>query len=417
MDSVIGVQVRGIAAGGSGVADLPDGRVVFVPRTAPGDRASIRLVKDRSSWALGVLEHLDEPSVERRPPLCSRYTECGGCQLQHLPYAEQLRWKGQIVADALERIGGIEGMTPPDVVPSPKEMGYRNRISYTLRRLRGGRLVAGFHALGRPAHVVDIHNECVLPRPRLAGAWRALRSAWGPGARLLPQGGRLRLTVRETSEGVALLVDGGEDGWSATALARAVPELNAIWHLASGASKSGPRLLEGAFDEGGPEFAQVNSEAASLLRAHVTAVAGEAGQAVDAYCGAGAFGRDLATQGWTVVGIERDPAACDGALRHAPEGFTVRQGSVESLLADCLPADLLILNPPRAGVGPESLRTVLDSGPSRVVYVSCDPATLARDVAGLGDRYEVDDVRCFDLFPQTAHVETVLVMTARESSG
>ncbi len=93
MTSLIGVRVRGIAAGGSGIADLPDGRVVFVPRTAPGDRASIRVVKSRPRWAEGALEHLDEPGPERRPALCALYSECGGCQLQHLPYAEQLVWK------------------------------------------------------------------------------------------------------------------------------------------------------------------------------------------------------------------------------------------------------------------------------------------------------------------------------------
>jgi tRNA/tmRNA/rRNA uracil-C5-methylase (TrmA/RlmC/RlmD family) len=184
-DSVIGVTVRGIAAGGSGVADLPDGRVVFVPRTAPGDRASIRIVKSRPRWAEGALDHIDEPSPERREPPCRLFSQCGGCQLQHLPYSEQLVWKARIVADQLSRIGHLEGVEPPEVVASPLETEYRNRISFTLRRLRGGLVVAGFHALGRPAHVVDVKGEGVDGAARRmgdGGATPAIRRAAPPHA-------------------------------------------------------------------------------------------------------------------------------------------------------------------------------------------------------------------------------------------
>jgi 23S rRNA (uracil1939-C5)-methyltransferase len=415
LDDLIEVDVRGIAAGGSGVADLPDGRVVFVPRTAPGDRVRIRIVKSRPRWAEGRLEQLDEPSVERRAPLCTLYSECGGCQLQHLPYAEQLRWKGQIVADALTRIGGLGDVAPPEVIPSPKEIGYRNRVSFTLRRLHGGRVVAGFHALDRPSKVIDVAGQCVLPEPRLRDVWKALRGGWGPGARLLPGGGRLRLTLRQTSEGVALVVEGGDGSWSAADLGAAVPQLTAIWHRPARA-QGGPRLLEGVFDEGGPAFAQVNTEVASAMRAHVLEMAGTGERAIDAYGGVGVYGRSLAERGWTVTGLERDPAACEEAARGAPVGFSVVQGSVEAGLAGALPADLVILNPPRTGLHADVVRIISAGRVPRIVYVSCDPATLARDVAGLTARYRVGEVRCFDLFPQTAHVETVLVLTATEEA-
>jgi 23S rRNA (uracil1939-C5)-methyltransferase len=412
MGSLIGVTVRGIASGGAGVADLPDGRIVFVPRTAPGDRASIRLVKSRPRWAEGSLQHLEEPSSQRRPPLCALYAKCGGCQLQHVPYAQQLHWKGRIVVDALTRIGHLTDVEVPEVVPSPQETEYRNRVSFTLRRLRGGLVVAGFHALGKPAHVIDVKGECVLPRPALQGAWKALRTGWGQGARLLPATGRLRLTLRETSEGVALVVDGGEDSWSAAELAASVPRLSAIWHR-SGASTSEPRLLEGVFDDGGPAFVQVNPEVADLMRDHVAEIAGSGERAVDAYCGMGGYGRLLAEKGWTVMGIERDPAACVEAARASPDGFSVLQGTVESLLADALPADLLIVNPPRTGLDPDVIRIIAGGGAKRIIYVSCDPATLARDVASLACQYALGSMMCFDLFPQTAHIETVLAMTAR----
>jgi 23S rRNA (uracil1939-C5)-methyltransferase len=416
MDEPVPVTVRGIAAGGAGVADLPDGRVVFVPRTAPGDRATIRIDRSRSRWAEGSLCELIEPAAERRGALCALYDRCGGCQLQHLPYALQLEWKGRVVADALQRIGHLGAIEPPIVVASPRETGYRSRVTFTLRRLAGGRVVAGFHALGRPAHVVDVRGECVLPRPGLVEAWQALRGGWGDGARLLPSGGRIRLTLRAEDDGVALVVEGGARGWSAADLARAVPELDTIWHVPSGRSE-GPRPVAGARGAETPAFTQVNPEAAALLVDHVVGLAGEAASVVDAYSGAGAYSIPLAGQGVRVTAIERDPAACEAArARAAAAGlgdFTVIEGAVEDHLQDALPADLLVLNPPRTGLTSMVVDAVRAARPPRVVYVSCDPATLARDVAGLTGAYAPVSLRAFDLFPQTAHVESVFELGLR----
>jgi 23S rRNA (uracil1939-C5)-methyltransferase len=413
VESRLTVTVRGIAIGGAGVADLPDGRVVFVPRTAPGDRVSIRIEKSRRRWAAGSLCELIEPAAGRRAALCTLYERCGGCQLQHLPYESQLEWKGRFVADALARIGGLVDVAVPEVVPSSRETGYRSRVTFTLRRLRGGRIVAGFHALGRPAHVVDVMGECVLPRPELVRAWTALRSRWGQGARLLPPAGRLRLTLRSEPAGPALVVEGGPEGWRADDLAQAVPELVAIWHR-SGAGDGEARGVAG-FADGAPppSFVQVNPEAASSLVEHVVELAGPAGRAVDAYSGVGEYGRQLAERGWQVTSIERDSGACAVARARAPEGLSVLEGSVEDHLESALPADLLIVNPPRSGLAPEVRRVIDEVGPTHVIYVSCDPATLARDVAELSGAYALLSIRCFDLFPQTAHVESVVHLASR----
>ncbi len=415
MGSTVAVTVRGIAAGGAGVADLPDGRVVFVPRTAPGDRVSIRLERSKPRWAVGSVSRVIEPAEERRAPLCSLYERCGGCQLQHLPYASQLEWKGRFVSDALTRIGGLDGVRPPHVEPSPEEVRYRNRMTFALRRLRGGRVVAGLHALGHPAHVVDVDDECVLPGPALREAWKALRGGWGPGARLLPAGGRLRLTLREGPSGLSLVVEGGTRGWSGEALAHAVPVLRAVWHRPGEGGAAETRLVAGRADEGGATaFAQVNPAAAALLVGHVLSLAAEGRRAVDAYCGVGAYGRELAARGWEVIGIERDADACAAARRDAPPGLSVLEGAVEDRLADALPADLLIVNPPRSGLASDVVDRVGAAGPARVIYVSCDPGTLARDVGLLSRAYAVESVTCFDLFPQTAHVETVLTLASRD---
>ncbi len=411
------VSVRALAAGGAGVADLPDGRVAFVQRTAPGDRARVRLRKSRRRWAEASVERLLQASDARVEPPCPQYAGCGGCRLQHLPIEVQRRWKGRFVADALERIGGLGTVEPPEVGASPDAFGYRSRMTFTLRRLRDGRVVAGLHALGRPAHVVDV-PDCLLAVGAVREAWGALREAWGPGARLLPAGGRLRLGLRATDAGVELRVEGGTPGWDAEPVLRAVEALSAVWHHPDGveaAAGSGEPVAGTSSAGGGVAFEQVNRRAADLLRAHVLRRIEEAepdaGRAIDAYCGTGAYGRTLAERGWQVVGIEVDEAAVQAARSGAPGGFDVRRAEVGAALGGAFPADLLVVNPPRGGLEDGVVERVLEGAPRTVVYVSCDPGTLARDLGGLSSAYRLADLSAFDLFPQTAHVESVAVLT------
>ena len=416
--SLAEVEIHGISSQGSGVGRLEDGRAVFVPRTAEGERVRIRLGRVKARWAEGSVVEVLTPSPDRREPLCTIYHECGGCQLQHLPEAVQRDWKGRIVMEALDRIGGLGRIEAPEVVASPKSVGYRNRMSFTLRRVRAGRVVAGLHALDRPAHVIEIRNECVLPEEPVEHAWKALRHAWGPGAKALPAGGRLRLTLRHDGQRrVTLIVSGGAEGWRSDELLEAVPALAAIVHRPDGGEESEPTAETPAAAAEDHlvslGFEQVNTEAAALLRDYVVAEAAGAEQVVDAYCGAGPYGRALAEQGVEVLGIELDPEAVAEAERDAPASFVVRAGSVETLLADVLPTGLLIMNPPRAGLGAEVCGIVLEAPPERLVYVSCDPATLARDLGTLSGRYDILRLKCFDLFPQTAHVETVVTLNLR----
>jgi 23S rRNA (uracil1939-C5)-methyltransferase len=412
----VDVRIRGIAAGGSGIGDLPDGRVVFVPRTAPGDLARVQIDKSKARWAVASLQRLLEPAADRIDAPCLHYAQCGGCQLQHLPYAQQCSAKAAFVQDALVRIGKIEGVEIPEVVPSPSELGYRNRVTFTLRRLPGGYVVAGFHALGRPAHVVDIHR-CLLAGDDLSLAWNEIRAGWGDRARNLPDGGRLRLTVRRGTAGVELLVEGGPTGWDAQALAEAAPSLVSVWHGPSG-QEAKPTLVSGAAAPGGgTAFEQVNPEAARLLREHVLESAGETTEtqlrAIDAYCGGGDFGRSLAEMGWSVVGIESEEAAAQIAASAAPDGFEVVHGKVEEHLEALLASDLLVVNPPRTGLSSDLPQLICATPPARLIYVSCDAATLARDLSGLSPAFELSSLRSFDLFPQTTHVETVAVLTRR----
>ncbi|HEU4562253.1 MAG TPA: class I SAM-dependent RNA methyltransferase [Longimicrobium sp.] len=416
------VEIDSIAAGGEGVGRLADGRVTFVHRTAPGDRVEIALTERKERWTRGRLLRVIDPSPERRDPPCRFYARCGGCTLEHMHYDAQLRAKARIVADALTRIGGL-AVEVPEVIPSPSEFRYRNRVSFALRRAEHGRVLAGFHALGEPDEIVDLDGACLLPEEPIARVWDALRREWGPDAQRLPSGAMLRLTLRANAAGeVSLLVEGGYGPGRPEELVARVPGLVSIWHRPR---ETAPELVAGApglpetwgdetVELSGAAFLQVNRGAAALLEAHVAELAGDVSglRIVDAYCGVGFHARRFARAGARVVGIELDPQAVEEATRAAPEGARFVEGPVEELIRAELPANLVILNPPRAGVHAEVAQALVDAPARRVIYVSCNPATLARDLKRMGDGYRLESVRSFDLFPQTAHVETVVLLTS-----
>jgi 23S rRNA (uracil1939-C5)-methyltransferase len=364
-----------------------------------------------------------EPSPERRAPPCPIYQAgCGGCTLQHLIYDAQLRAKARLVLDALERIGRAHSLPAPLVHGAPQETRYRNRLSFTLERLSSGEVRAGFHAVDRPWDLIDVDGRCLLPEEPISAAWGALRARWGPGASRLPAGTPLRLTLRVAGSGELMLVVEGGQAWKDPGdLIRRVPGLVSVWHRPAQAERT--ELLAGSESlldtwlgepvEVTPDaFLQTNREVARALHGRVIAAAGTvAGRRVlDAYCGFGHFGRHLAREGAQVVGIELGTAA-ERATRASPiVGLRAVRGRVEDHLSEGLPADLVILNPPRAGVAAGVMERLGAASPARVLYVSCDPATLARDVERLGTSYGITEVDVFDLFPQSARVETLLVL-------
>jgi tRNA/tmRNA/rRNA uracil-C5-methylase (TrmA/RlmC/RlmD family) len=193
-----------------------------------------------------------------------------------------------------------------------------------------------------------------------------------------------------------------------------IPEGGILTHLA-GESGLPEAWGDAEFAVGGKAFLQVNRRAAKLLEEHVAEVAGNMVglKVVDAYCGIGAHGRELAARGAHVTGIELDPNAAIIARSLSPASVAILEGRVEDHLPACLPADLVILNPPRAGVHEATIGALNADPPRRIIYISCDPATLARDVRTLSDWFTPESIRCFDMFPQTAHVETVLALGRR----
>jgi 23S rRNA (uracil1939-C5)-methyltransferase len=431
------VSIDAIAAGGAGVGRLPEGRVVFVARTAPGDRALVRLTFTRNRWAKGELLRILEPGPGRVEPLCPHYGGCGGCALQHLEGARQLEARGKWVHDALERIGRLTDLPPVELIPAPDPFYYRNRASFTLRRLGvrgpgGAKVVAGFHALNRPDRLVDVgvdaEGACRLLEPALADLWLALRRGWGPDAQRLPSGAELRLTLRGLAEGGGiLLVEGGRGPGRPEALLEAVPGLRALWSspppTIPGGESGAPRLLAGDpepleswFGESLPirpgAFLQVNRRGAEALHSLALEALGiEPGDRVlDLYAGFGVYGRAAARAGALAIGVEQDAGAVAMGEARPVEGFELVEDAVEQALPGLLPAHRVLLNPPRGGTREGVMEALAASPPKRLVYVSCDPATLARDLQRLGPGFQLRRIQAFDLFPQTAHIETVVTL-------
>ena len=397
------VTIESIAAGGDGVGRV-NGRVVFVPRSAPGDVGTVN-VPDTGRFARAEFSELRVASPERVQPSCMHYVvdRCGGCQLQHLEYAAQLRAKSRIVRDALQRIGRRD-VEAPDVRPSDVPWRYRRKLTLALRR-RGSAWVAGLHPFDDPRRVFAL-DDCPITDEAVLGAWRDVLAAAGH----LPQAAELRGALRiDEDDATSLTIEGGFEWPSSEIFFRAVPRLSALWWIPDGAGRRRLHTRE-ANAAPGASFAQVNPAVARALHARVQAIAlaRKPAVAIDGYAGLGDTAVALAKRGVRVTAIELDRDAVAWSAARLPAGSRALVGRVEGVLASVLPADVVILNPPRAGVD-KRVTEILEGTqppPAAIIYVSCDPATLGRDVARL-PRYRIASLESFDMFPQTAHVETI----------
>lgn len=407
------VRIRAVAAGGDGVGTLEDGRTVFIPRTAPGDTVECTVVAHRPRYARGALVAVLDAGPDRTAPECPHYDadRCGGCQLQHLAYDAQLAAKQRIVGDALRRIGRIDA-ADPELVPSPARWRYRTRV--TLNGA-GGRI--GYHRVDDPVDVFDL-IDCLLACNGLMDLWRAVAGTRGS----LPHAVSA-LALREDREGGRHVVVESPPScaWDAGPLARGVgdPDVSYWWRPSGGAARvvAGPRT-------GFPvlAFEQVHPALGDRIRADAVAALGDVGGAVvwDLYAGSGDTSRALAALGGEVWAVEADGGAVAWGRARAREwdgGSAIRweAGRAEDLVSRLPEPGAVVVNPPRTGLDArvaEALERRASAGPAlRLVYVSCDPATLARDLRRM-PHLRLRAVQAYDLFPQTAHVETVAVLEA-----
>jgi 23S rRNA (uracil1939-C5)-methyltransferase len=401
--ATVSVAIDSIAAGGDGVG-RNEGLVVFVPRTAPGDVVTTQIA-GRGRFARGTLRSVITPSPSRIDPPCPHYTrdKCGGCQLQHMTYESQLAAKQLIIRDSLQRIGKRK-VEAPEIERSPKEWRYRTKLTLAIRR-RGERWIAGLHPYDDPVRVFPL-SDCPITDRSVVSAWHEVMTADA----FFPDARELRGSIRITSGGPTLVMMGGHSWAARDQFSAAVPSLSALWW--EPADEKPRRLLfdRRADKTPGASFAQVNASAAQLLRDYVLnrVAAFDPRTVVDAYSGAGDTAIALAAADIEVAAIELDPDASGWTAAQLQPPSVAHRGKVEDLLGEVLPADVVLLNPPRAGVDARVTEILEANGSSirGIVYVSCNPATLGRDLARLPS-YAIQSIRAFDMFPQTAHVETV----------
>jgi 23S rRNA (uracil1939-C5)-methyltransferase len=437
-EAIATVRIESIAAGGDGVARI-EGMACFVPRTAPGDVVQIAYTK-RARFARGRLLQVVEPSPNRTEPRCQHFVRdrCGGCRMQHVQIEAQHETVRRIVRDAIARVGHRE-IDLPDLT-SGAQWEYRERLTLTLRQ-RGNGWDGGLHAYDNPSRIFSLH-ECPVSHPLLLETWRAIRGKLRGLPLPVSVERPLRLSLRlsgEWRDRVAVVVLGGSEwgdgsAW-ATQLMSGIPALHSVWWIGDGQrpvrlggtlpaeanAADGERDGEAEPASDDVAFAQINSAMAAVLRDYVLGVTAIPGvrSVVDAYAGRGEVAAVLASRGIVATAIETDPSATHRAeelLAPFPDARVVT-APVEAVLEEALPADVVLVNPPRRGLDERvtlTLADAMDRGVQRIVYVSCDPATLARDVSRL-PRWRITSVRCFDMFPQTAHVETVVVLIPEES--
>jgi 23S rRNA (uracil1939-C5)-methyltransferase len=391
------IVVEKLVYGGDGLGRA-DGRVVLTPFTLPGERVRVRLEREKSDLARGRLLEILDPSPVRAPPLCPHFTRCGGCHYQHAPYEYELAQKESILRETLQRVGRLEPPGRIEVVAGP-EFEYRNRAQFHLDRRRIGFLSAASHTLC-PV------EACPVSSPRLNQALAELGAMAGDrrfppflrSLELFTNEAQVQLQVRAADRGVARpFFD-----WCAARIAGATT--GPIDYPAAGERfRVSPR-----------SFFQANRFLADrLVETALQDAAG--GAALELYAGAGLFTLPLARRFHRVTAVESGWSAArdlEFNAARAELGVTVRRAAVEEhLAASGDRPDFVLADPPRAGLGSPVVRRLLDLRPPSLVLVSCDPATLARDLAALvHGGYRLDRLTMIDLFPRTSHLEAVAAL-------
>ncbi len=407
------VTIEKLVYGGEGMGRLADGRAVFVPFTLPGERVRIRIVEDKRRYARAALEEILDPSPERISPRCPLFGQCGGCHYQHLSYEAQARLKESLVRDQLQRIGKIASPPVTPIVPAPRAWAYRNHVQFHVRE--DGAL--GF-ATRRSEEILSV-ARCLLPEPPIESLRNHLQFEENSGV--------TRASLRVGAADSLMLILESE--------ADALPEMTleagiSVVHVSGGdavvlAGESAlPMEVNGrVFRVSAPSFFQVNTAMAGKMVAHLLERLPLTPQTtlLDVYCGVGLFSAFFAPRVGRLIGIESSPAACEDFAANLDEFDSVELYEAPAELA--LPAldvhpDVVVVDPPRAGLDTRALDALLALAPEVLAYVSCDPATLARDARRLiAGGYRLEEVTPFDLFPQTYHIETISIFQKRAAKG
>lgn len=385
------VEIERIVPGGAGLAHA-EGLTIFVGLAAPGDHLRVRIDQTRGRVAFASIVEIIKPSPLRVEPLCPYFGRCGGCDFQQLDYEAQLDAKVQIIRDCLRRIARLEPPAEIAITPSPQTWHYRSRAQWQFDPMRK---LLGYYERG--SHRVCDVVECPVIVPVLQEALSSLREQAHEGS--LPEAPEFQAVAGD--EGAALAPP--NDQTAAREVSR--------------------RIGDHGYRFNADGFFQINHE---LLPALIAAALSDAHgkSAIDLYCGVGLFTLPLAQRFAHVVGVEANETAIRYARRNLQDAQLTNAAFECAKVSDWLkanaskraPVDLVLLDPPRAGAEEETISGIIALSPRRISYVSCDPATLARDLKHLIEGgYLLDAVAAFDMFPQTHHVETVARLSRRDA--
>ncbi len=440
---ILSLTIDDLAFGGEGVGRA-DGYVVFVPGGLPGDRLRVRLAQVRSRFGRGVVESVEEPSPQRVDAPCPYFGRCGGCRLQHVAYPAQLVFKSKQVADALQRLGGLRDVELRPIVGADETFGYRNKMEFTVAAGKGSAVV-GLHEADRYDAVLDIERcllqsdgmNALLTEARAFFAERAVtvyEQETGEGLLrflMLREGkrtGELMANVVTSAPAVSELAPlaarlAGREAGTTSVVMNVNPKKASVAvgveeHLLGGRDHIRERVGGLTFQISANSFFQTNTRQAERLFELVVDSTGLTGSETvfDLYSGTGAISLLLARRCRWVYGIELAQAAVDdagvNAAANSITNCTFLCGEVRfalpALIAKGVTAEVVVADPPRAGFHPKALHALITLGARRIVYVSCNPTTLARDLGELvRGGYRLEWVQPVDMFPHTPHIEAV----------
>ncbi|MGB9867746.1 MAG: 23S rRNA (uracil(1939)-C(5))-methyltransferase RlmD [Bacillota bacterium] len=449
--SALELRIEGLTHQGDGVG-RHEGLAVFVPGAIPGDRVLAEVWDRRKNYVIARLVKLLDPSPDRVESPCPSFSSCGGCALLQMRYSAQLKWKKQLVIDALERIGGIRQPPVADVVPAPKVLNYRNKVVLPVVR-RGNRVHIGAYA--RKSHEVVGSEDCLLHRPELNQLLHVLVGIIhemdyttyneGTGKGIMRYAlGRCAVSTGQIMAGVVTAVKKlPKASVFASRIVEALPRVTTVvqninqepGNIVLGEETKtilGNGYIEDELKPPGwpglqfrisaTSFYQVNPDQAAVCYGYILDFVKGCSAVLDTYCGIGTITLFLAKQAELVVGIEEVPQAVRDAKRNALlnrlDNVHFVCGMVErelpKLLGQGIRPDAIVLDPPRAGVAEQVLKAVINARPRRLCYMSCYPPTLARDLKVLLEGgYELEGVQPVDMFPQTIHVEAIAYLKGK----
>ena len=438
------LKIEDITPEGSGVGRAEDGYVLFVPGTAPGDTAGCTVLKAGRSYGYAKADSITEPSPHRTDPGCGAFGRCGGCALRHIGYDYELEIKGRWIAESFRRIGGFDIGKVNVRAPSFPDR-YRNKAEYPAGTDREGRLRFGLYA--PRSHRVVACTDCLLVpgfHRKIIAAAEDFCNSRGFSAYEDGKGGLIRhLYIRDAratgQTSVSLIVNGREfpdRGGFAAAVKEALPGVTSVsviynekpgnvilgdrYETLYGSERITDRLCGLDFEISPLSFYQVNRDGAELLYGIAGEMLGDCpGTLIDLYCGIGTVGLSLAGRAGRLIGVEIIPQAVDDARRNAALNGTDNAeficgdaaAAAEKLAGEGIKPSAVVIDPPRKGCAPSVIADIIKMSPEKIVMISCNHATGARDAALLCEGgYRLERIEGVDMFPRTGHVETVVLL-------